>query len=90
MFRYTNIGQNAQRFNISTNDFASEDEIVEASSPKNLKSNSARFSYIFFPKQYLFFYEGYYNGNSFGPRNKGRLCSLQRVFICIEKEVFYG
>lgn len=72
IFRYTDINRNAQWFNTSTNDFASEDEVGEVSIPDNLKPNSARFSYIFFPQQHLFFYEGYYDGNSFGPSNAER------------------
>tara|TARA_Y100000310_G_scaffold269994_1_gene283563 strand:- start:1135 stop:2028 length:894 start_codon:yes stop_codon:yes gene_type:complete len=72
IFKYTNINNNAQWFNTSTNDFASDDEVGKINIPENLKPNSARFSYLFFPKQHLFFYEGYYDGNSFGPTNAER------------------
>lgn len=69
IFKFTSIDTSANWFNTETNDFASEDDVKSLSIPDNLKPNSARFSYIFYPKQHLFVYEGYYDGKSFGPRN---------------------
>lgn len=72
IFRYTDINRNAQWFNTDTNDFADDDDVEGINIPENLKPNSSRFSYIFFPDQHLIFYEGYYDGNSFGPANAER------------------
>ena len=72
IFKYTNINKSAQWFNTETNDFASDDDVGGINIPDNLKPNSSRFSYIFFPKEHLLFYEGYYDGNSFGPTNAER------------------
>lgn len=78
IFKYTSIDKTAQWFNIDTNDFATEDDVGVIYIPENLKPNSARFSYIFFPKEHLIFYEGYYDGNSFGPKNAERF--FNRIF----------
>ncbi len=72
IFRYTDIDKNSQWFNTTTNDFASEDEVGRVRIPENLKPNSSRFSYIFYPQQHLLFYEGYYDGSSIGPRSAER------------------
>lgn len=86
IFKFTNIDKNAQWFNVSTNDFASADDVDSVNIPDNLKPNSSRFSYIFFPEQHLLFYEGYYDGNSFGPSNAERFISrLFNVESIIEK-----
>lgn len=86
IFRYTDINRGAQWFNTSTNDFASEDEVGAVNIPEYLKPNSARFSYIFFPECHLFFYEGYYDGNTFGPTNAERLLqNLLNVPDIVEK-----
>jgi len=86
IFKFTNIDKNAQWFNVSTNDFASEDDVDAVNIPENLKPNSSRFSYIFFPEQHLLFYEGYYDGNSFGPSNAERFISrLFNVDSIVEK-----
>lgn len=72
IFKYTDINKNAQWFNTETNNFASDDDVDGINIPENLKPNSTRFSYIFFPEQHLFFYEAYYDGNTFGPTNAER------------------
>lgn len=69
IFKFTNINLASQWFNIETNDFATEEEVNDVNIPENLKPNTSRFSYIFFPEQHLFFYEGYYDGNTLAPSN---------------------
>lgn len=73
IFRYTNIDETADWFNTETNDFATDQDLKDISIPKNMKPNSARFSYIFFPQEHLLFYEGYYDGNTLGPRSAEKL-----------------
>lgn len=69
VFKYTDISKNASWFNTETNDFATEEDVGEIVIPRNLKPNSSRFAYILYPDQHLLFYEGYYEGKSFGPTN---------------------
>lgn len=77
IFKFTDIDMNAQWFNTETSDFAEKDELGKINIPENLKPNSSRFSYIFFPKQHLFFYEGYYDGKTFAPSNAERFLERQ-------------
>jgi uncharacterized protein DUF4747 len=67
IFRFTDINRSAPWFNTSTNQFATSDELEAVSIPENLKPNSSRFSYIFFPENHLFFYEGYYDSKTLAP-----------------------
>jgi hypothetical protein len=86
IFKYTDINRSAQWFNITTSKFASDDDVGAIYIPENLKPNSSRFSYIFFPEQHLMFYEGYYDGNSFGPTNAERFVErLLNVDEIVEK-----
>lgn len=78
IFKFTNIDKNARWVNLETNDFATDDDKVGVTIPDNLKPNSSRFSYIFFPKQHLFFYEGYYDGNSLGASTAEKF--VERLF----------
>ncbi len=75
IFKFTSIDPSAQWFNTETNDFATEDDVEGINIPDHLKPNSSRFSYIFFPKEHLLFYEGYYDQNTFGPRNAEKFVS---------------
>ncbi|WGO97842.1 DUF4747 family protein [Saccharophagus degradans] len=88
IFKFTQIDKNADWFDTSANDFASEDQLGKINIPDNLKPNSSRFTYIFYPKEHLFFYEAYYDGNSFGPTNMERFVS--RLFQQEEIEKIYG
>lgn len=72
VFKYTDISENASWFNTDTNDFASKEDVGGIVIPQNLKPNSSRFTYVFYPEQHLLFYEGYYEGRSFGPANAVR------------------
>jgi hypothetical protein len=67
IFRYTDIDAEANWFNTATNKFATDDELENIRIPENLKPNSSRFSYIFFPETHLLFYEGYYDSNTLAP-----------------------
>lgn len=88
IFKFTNIDMTAQWFNIETSDFANKEDLGKVNIPENLKPNSSRFSYIFFPKQHLFFYEGYYDGKTFAPANAERF--LERQFSHPEIIEKYG
>lgn len=88
IFRFTNIDPSAKWFNTTTNGFASDDDVDEINIPENLKPNSSRFSYIFYPEQHLLFYEGYYDSNSFGPKNAERF--VERLFNVNEIIDKYG
>lgn len=79
IFKFTKINKDQKWFNISTNEFASDDELTKVNIPDHLKPNSSRFSFIFYPKEHLFFYESYYDGNSLGPSNLHRF--LERLFV---------
>ena len=72
VYKFTNIDFSNNWFNIETNNFASEEDLEEVSLPENLKPNSSRFSYIFFPKNHILIYEGYYDGKSLTPTNAVR------------------
>jgi len=73
IYRFTQIDKSADWFNTDTIDSAKDEEIKEISIPDNLKPNSSRFSYIFFPKEHIMFYEQYYDGHSFGSRSASTL-----------------
>lgn len=88
IFKFTNIDPDASWFNISTSDFASDVDVDKINIPENLKPNSSRFSYIFYPEQHLMFYEGYYDGNSLGPKNAERF--VDRLFNVNEIIEKYG
>ncbi|WP_418358375.1 DUF4747 family protein [Shewanella basaltis] len=57
---------------MKTGDFADDALMEDINIPDNLKPNGARFTYIFYPKEHLLFYEAYYEGKSFGPLNAER------------------
>lgn len=78
IYRFTNIDKSANWFNSLTNQFASDDEVGKIFIPDHLKPNSSRFSYIFYPKEHLLFYEAYYDGNTFGPNSAERF--VERLF----------
>lgn len=78
LYRFTNINVDGDWFNIDTYDKAEENELGEVKIPKNLKPNSSRFSYLFFPEDHLMFYESYYDSHSLGPSNAVKL--IERLF----------
>ena len=78
IFKFTKINKDDNWFNITTNEFASEDELEKVNIPEHLKPNSSRFSFIFYPKEHLFFYESFYDGNNLGPSNIIKF--LERLF----------
>ncbi|WP_113905672.1 DUF4747 family protein [Aliidiomarina celeris] len=88
LYRFTNIKVDGQWFNIDTYDKAEEEELGEVKIPKNLKPNSSRFSYLFFPEDHLLFYECYYDGNKLGPTNATKL--VDRLFNQQEINDKYG
>jgi len=67
--RFTNINVEGQWFNTKTSDNAEKNDLEKINIPNNLKPNSSRFSYIFFPKEHIMFYECYYDGHTLGPNN---------------------
>ena len=68
IYKFTDIDRNAEWFNTKTNEPASEKEIENLVIPDNLKPNSARFTYIFYPMNHTLFYEGYYSGKQLGAK----------------------
>lgn len=64
IYKFTNIDKNANWFDTTKNDFANEDDLGEINIPDNLKPNSSKFTYIFFPIQHILFYEAYYDGKT--------------------------
>jgi hypothetical protein len=72
IFRFTNIDTKKKWFNSTTNQYASDKELGSVTIPENLKPNSSRFSYIFFPEEHILFYESYYDGNTLGATNAAR------------------
>ncbi len=88
IYKFTDIDKNAQWLNLETNGFATEDDIGSVKIPPNLKPNSSRFSYVFFPKQHLFFYEGNSEKKLFGPSNAERF--VERLFTHDEIQKKYG
>jgi hypothetical protein len=71
--KFTNIFLDEDWWNMETNDFASDEEIEALEIPENMKPNSARFSFIFYPDKHLLTYEGYYEGKNLGASNAVRL-----------------
>lgn len=69
IYKFANIDFDSEWFNTSTNQFASLDELEDVKLPEYLKPNSSRFSYIFYPKNHILIYEGYYDGNTLSPSN---------------------
>ncbi|QYK02417.1 DUF4747 family protein [Shewanella psychrotolerans] len=69
IYRFTSIDSDSPWFNLDTGDFADDSLMDDIKIPDNLKPNGARFSYIFYPEEHFLFYEGYYNGKSFGPQS---------------------
>jgi len=87
IFKFADIDLDSEWFNTETNKFASDGELKDLSLPENLKPNSSRFSYIFYPNNHILVYEGYYNGKSLAPQNAVRFfenllnaAPLQRKF----------
>ncbi|NVJ65986.1 MAG: DUF4747 family protein [Gammaproteobacteria bacterium] len=72
IFKYTDIDMDGNWFNVLTNGFASESDLEDMVIKEHLKPNSSRFSYIFYPKQHIIFYEGYYDSKTLGPSNAER------------------
>jgi hypothetical protein len=66
LYRFTQLDLNGNWFNTDTNQHAEEGELDAVSIPDNLKPNSSRFSYIFFPESHILFYESYYDGHKIG------------------------
>lgn len=67
IFRFTHIDKDGNWFNTETSNFAEPEDLGSLNIPANLKPNSSRFSYIFYPKEHLFFYESYYDTKTFNP-----------------------
>lgn len=88
LYRFTNIKTDGHWFNTDTNDKAEEDELAGVRIPRNLKPNSSRFSYLFFPEDHLMFYESYYDSHSLAPSNAVKL--LERLFNQQELSDKYG
>ena len=72
IYKFATIDFDSEWFNTSTNQFASLDELEDVNLPEYLKPNSSRFSYIFYPKNHILIYEGYYDGNTLSPLNAVR------------------
>jgi hypothetical protein len=66
IFKYTRLEKN-DWFNQKTGTFATDEEIEKIEIPDNLQPNSARFSFVFYPKKHALFYEGYYKNKTFSP-----------------------
>lgn len=66
IYKFTNINKSANWFDLTKNDFADENDLVNINIPDNLKPNSSKFTYIFFPAQHILFYEAYYDSKSLG------------------------
>lgn len=88
LYRFTNIKVDGDWFNIDTYDKAEDDELGEIKIPNNLKPNSSRFSYLFFPEDHLLFYESYYDSHSLGPSNATKL--VESLFNQQEITAKYG
>lgn len=73
LYRFTNIKLDGDWFNTLTHDKAEDNELGEVKIPPNLKPNSSRFSYLFFPESHLMFYESYYDGHTLGANNALKL-----------------
>lgn len=72
IYKFANIDLDSEWFNTSTNQFASLDELEDVKLPEYLKPNSSRFYYVFYPKNHILIYEGYYDGNTLSPSNAVR------------------
>ncbi len=77
IYRFTDIDLKGSWFNFETNEHAKDNELDSVNIPENLKPNSSRFSYIFFPESHILFYESYYDGHSLG--NKSALKLIEGV-----------
>ncbi|CAM3685916.1 MULTISPECIES: DUF4747 family protein [Pseudoalteromonas] len=67
IFKFTQIREDADWLNLNTNDFATDADLAEINLPENLKPNSTRFTYFFFPESHTLVYEAYYKGNELTP-----------------------
>jgi hypothetical protein len=65
--KFTAIDPEADWINTSTGTFAPAESIADLNLPDEWKPNGSRFSYIFYPQEHLFFYEGYYDGKNLTP-----------------------
>ncbi|MGO3423167.1 MAG: DUF4747 family protein [Pseudoalteromonas distincta] len=59
IFKFTQIKEDAEWLNLDTSDFATDADKAELNLPENLKPNSTRFTYIFFPESHTLVYEAY-------------------------------
>lgn len=82
IYKFTNIDKDANWFDTSKNDFANEDDLGEINIPDNLKPNSSKFTYIFFPEQHILFYEAYYDGKKLGSSSAVKF--FQKLFNQID------
>ena len=67
IFKFTQIKEDAEWLNLDTNDFATAADKAELNLPENLKPNSTKFTYIFFPESHTLVYEAYYKGTELTP-----------------------
>lgn len=72
IYKFTRIDPGADWFNIETFDIATEEDVDKVNIPEHLKPNTSRFSYVFYPKEHVLFYEGYYNGKKLTAGNAER------------------
>lgn len=62
IMKFTNIDVDGEWFNIDSRKTATKDDLSGIKIPEHLKPNLSRFSFIFFPKEHILVYEGYYDG----------------------------
>ncbi len=67
LVKFTDIDLDGTWFDLTNNKVADEADIEEINIPAHLKPNTSRFSFVFFPKQHLLFYEAYYLGKKLSP-----------------------
>jgi len=66
-YRFTHIDSDARWFNIERHKAATESEMRRISIPPNLQPNLAEFSFVFYPRKHLFYFERQQSGTSLSP-----------------------
>ncbi|MFQ2387805.1 DUF4747 family protein [Aeromonas dhakensis] len=64
IMKFTNIDIEGEWFNIDSRKIATQNDLSKINIPEHLKPNLSRFSFIFFPKEHILVYEGFYDGKT--------------------------
>lgn len=86
IIKFTDIELDSDWLNITTNKTANEDELLSVNLPENLKPNSSRFSFVFFPSTHKLFLECHYSKNG-RPHNFSPTSAAQLIDKLADNEV---